>query len=195
MYYINTPYGVLLIDIKNDGNITSVVYDNNQLTFTESTTLQLVVTHDPACSSLAILLASFLCNYYQSDDLDNLFSHGDNSSLEESFISFSNNYDYEMMTETYNQNDSISCTQPSILALNSDPNSPFPCMFNCPNRFNSPNTRIEHYRNKHQLQYQSVKTKYSRMIRCPLCGYLIFSFLSFSRHINKDHRGKSYAYF
>ncbi|WP_152558719.1 hypothetical protein [Endozoicomonas numazuensis] len=195
MFYLNTPYGVLLIDIENGGKITSIIYENNQLRFTNSTVLQLVVTHDPACPSLAVLLASFLSVNHQGESQDLFSMHGEGSLLEANFISYANNYDYEIMTETYSPNDSVNCLTNGYVIPPPYATKPFPCMFNCPSGFKTPQQRINHYKASHHSPYETLKQKYSKQTTCPLCGFIIISFLSFSKHINLDHYGKGYSDF
>ena len=191
MFYINTQYGVLLVDIDNDGDITSISYNNGQFTFSNITTLQLVLTHDSACPVLAELLAYFL----QAGNPSSLSSHGSGSDLEENFILFANNYDYEIITETYSSDDSFFCIPNSALAQLPDTGKTYNCMFNCPYSYFHNSGRTNHYDHHHFSQYQAIKEKYRDQTTCPICNSIIINFLSLCVHINKYHKGKSYAEF
>ena len=193
MYYINTAFGVLLVDIKND-NINSIIYENNQLVFTDSTILQLIITHDPENPSLAILLASFLNSDYQCYH-DQLFTHGEGSLPENNFLLFANNDDYEMLTETYSQNDFVDLSQVKLLASPTSSGLDYPCLFNCPSEFTSSTARSNHYQQKHFFSYQNIKKKYSQQTECPLCHCFLVNFLSFIMHLQLYHRGKKFAEF
>ena len=196
MYYISTPYGVLLVDIKGNDFITSIIFENSQLTFANPTTLQLVVTHDPdsGCPSLVMLLASFIDAYKHGNSWG--FSiHGDGTPLENNFILFANNYDYLMTTESYEQNDSVDFSQSTLLVLSPVTGGTYPCMFNCPSVFYTTSERDRHYKNTHYYHYEAIRKKYSVTTKCPLCGLTICSFMSLCRHITNSHKGKNFAEF